>query len=147
MQKDLDKAQLNLFIEKCKQHNLKVTPQRMSIHRAVMQLKNHPSADEIFKIVKEEYPNISFDTVNRTLLTFTQIGIIKIVESYRVARRFDPNLANHHHLHCIKCEKIIDFYSEDYDRLTVPEHIQQQFSVHNKRVVLSGICKECQQRK
>ena len=147
MQKNNYKAHYDLFIEKCRQHNLKVTPQRISIHRAVIQLKNHPSADEIFKIVKKQFPNISFDTVNRTLLTFSQIDIIKIVESYRVARRFDPNPVNHHHLHCTQCEKIIDFYSEDYDRLTVPEHIQQQFIVHNKRVVLSGICKECQKRK
>lgn len=147
MQNILDQAQLDLFIEKCKQHNLKVTPQRISIHQAVLQLKNHPSADEIFKIVKKQFPNISFDTVNRTLLTFSKIGILKIVESYRVARRFDPNLVNHHHLHCTKCEKIIDFYSEDYDQLNVPEHIQQQFVIHHKRVVLSGICKECQQEK
>ncbi len=147
MQKKLDKAQVDLFIEKCKQHNLKVTPQRISIHRAVIQLKNHPSADEIFKIVKEEYPNISFDTVNRTLLTFSRIGIIKIIESYRVARRFDSNPTNHHHLHCIKCEKIIDFYSEEYDRLNVPKHIRQQFRILNKKVVLSGICSECQENK
>lgn len=147
MQKNPDKTQLNLFVEKCKQHNLKVTPQRISIHQAVVQLKNHPSADDIYKIVKKQFPNISFDTVNRTLLTFSQIGIIKIVESYRVARRFDPNLKNHHHLHCTQCEKIIDFYSEEYDQLTVPAHIQQQFIVQNKRVVLSGICKECQEGK
>jgi len=143
MQKGFAKAQIDLFLEKCKQHNLKVTPQRMAIHRAVIQSMNHPSADEIYRIVKEQFPNISFDTVNRTLLTFSQIGILKIVESFRGARRFDPNLENHHHLHCINCGKIIDFNNENYDQLEVPSNIQPGFTVLNKRVVLSGICKEC----
>ena len=147
MQKNVARDQTDLFIEKCKQHNLKVTPQRISIHRAVIQSINHPSADEIFKIVKKEFPNISFDTVNRTLLTFSQIGILKIVESFRGARRFDPNLVNHHHLHCIDCGKIIDFNNENYDQLEVPRNIQPGFTVLNKRVVLSGICKECHKKK
>ena len=147
MQKNVARDQTDLFIEKCKQHNLKVTPQRISIHRAVIQSINHPSADEIFKIIKKEFPNISFDTVNRTLLTFSQIGILKIVESFRGARRFDPNLANHHHLHCIDCGKIIDFNNENYDQLEVPRNIQPGFTVLNKRVVLSGICKECHKKK
>ena len=147
MQKNVARDQTDLFIEKCKQHNLKVTPQRISIHRAVIQSINHPSADEIFKIVKKEFPNISFDTVNRTLLTFSQIGILKIVESFRGARRFDPNLVNHHHLHCIDCGKIIDFNNENYDQLEVPRNIQPGFTVLNKRVVLSGICKECHHKK
>ena len=147
MQKNVARDQTDLFIEKCKQHNLKVTPQRISIHRAVIQSINHPSADEIFQIVKKEFPNISFDTVNRTLLTFSQIGILKIVESFRGARRFDPNLVNHHHLHCIDCGKIIDFNNENYDQLEVPRNIQPGFTVLNKRVVLSGICKECHKKK
>jgi len=147
MQKDFDKTQIDMFIEKCKQHNLKITPQRIAIHRAVVQSRNHPAADEIFKIVKEKFPNISFDTVNRTLLTFSQIGILKIIESFRGARRFDPNLENHHHLHCINCGKIIDFNNENYDRLEVPRNIQQKFTVLNKRVILSGICKECHKTK
>lgn len=147
MQKKVARDQTDLFIEKCKQHNLKVTPQRISIHRAVIQSINHPSADEIFKIIKKEFPNISFDTVNRTLLTFSQIGILKIVESFRGARRFDPNLVNHHHLHCIDCGKIIDFNNENYDQLEVPRNIQPGFTVLNKRVVLSGICKECHKKK
>ncbi len=146
MQKDKEKTQPEFFIEKCKQHNLKLTPQRMSIYHTVVNLNTHPSADEVFKIVKKEFANISFDTVNRTLLTFSEIGIVKTVESYRSVRRFDPNTQNHHHLHCNKCGKIIDFYSEAYDNLNVPKNINQQFIIQNKRVVLMGICMECQNK-
>jgi len=99
MQNDTKNDFINLFINKCKQHNLKVTPQRIAIYRELIKSKNHPSADNIFQIIRKEYPNISFDTVNRTLVTFSEIGIVDIVESFSGARRFDPNIESHHHLH------------------------------------------------
>ncbi len=136
--------EIDRFIEKCKQHNLKITPQRDAIYREVIHSKNHPSVDDVFRAIKIKFPNISFDTVNRTLLTFSQIGIVKVVESYRGVRRFDPNLDNHHHLHCIQCGKIIDFKDEIYDRIKVPTQFQEDFIILNKRVVLSGICQACQ---
>ena len=71
MQISEQKKLIDLFSEKCKQHNLKITPQRTSIYKAIAGADNHPSADDIFQIVRSEYPNISFDTVHRTLTTFT----------------------------------------------------------------------------
>jgi Fur family peroxide stress response transcriptional regulator len=59
------------------------------------------------------------------------------------ARRFDPNLKNHHHLHCTQCGKVIDFYSRAYDNLKVPEELHQEFQVTGKRVVLRGLCQTC----
>lgn len=130
------------FIEKCKEHNLKVTPQRSAIYRKLIHSKEHPSADSMFQIIKKEFPNISFDTVNRTLLTFTEMGIVDVVE-VSGPRRFDPNKAKHHHLYCVRCGKIIDFYNEQYDDMKVPENIEQTFTILSKRVVLSGICEKC----
>ena len=41
-----------------------------------------------------EFPNISFDTVNRTLLTFSKVGLVNIVESYRGPDDLIPILNN-----------------------------------------------------
>ena len=85
--------------------------------------------------------------MNRTLVTFSEIGIVEIVESFGGARRFDPILDNHHHLHCISCGEIIDFYHDEYDSLVVPVEIQKQYTVLNKRVVLNVICDKCKKQK
>lgn len=143
MQRIDPRLQIDKFKDKCKHHKLKVTPQRIAIFRAIIQSSKHPTADEIFQTVREEFPNISYDTVNRTLLTFTQIGIADIVESYGGARRFDSNLEIHHHLHCIQCGKIIDFMDDDFDQIKIPQHVIEQFTVVTKRVVLGGICMAC----
>lgn len=136
--------QIDKFFEICRQHNLKITPQRTSVYRAVMNAENHPSADDIFQIVKHEYPNISFDTVNRTLITFTRIGLLTVAESYKGARRFDPNLEDHHHMHCLKCGSIVDFMSDEFDQLMAPKQLMQKFAtVLSSRVIFNGICLDC----
>ena len=143
MQKVEQPNKTNEFVQICQKHNLKVTPQRAAIYQKLLDSDTHPTADAIFQIVKREYPNISFDTVNRTLLTFANIGIVDIVETFGGAKRFDPNVANHHHLHCTQCGKIIDFQNQIYDNLKVPEGISDNFQVIRKRVVLKGLCKIC----
>lgn len=104
-----NRDRIDAFISRCSEHNLKVTPQRVSIYKIIFQSTSHPTADEIFQAIKKDFQNITFDTVNRTLLTFSGMGIIDVIVSYQGARRFDPNLENHHHFHCIQCGKIFDF--------------------------------------
>jgi Fur family peroxide stress response transcriptional regulator len=131
----------------CKKNNLKITPQRIAIYKQLLHSHNHPSADEIYHSLKGDFSNISYDTVNRTLLSLAELGLIDIVKSPGGARRYDPNTEAHHHLHCVKCGKILDFYSDACDQLKVPEEIQNQFTVLSKRVVVNGICKECLQKR
>ena len=38
---------LTLFADKCKEHNLKLTPQRILIYKELIKSKNHPSADTV----------------------------------------------------------------------------------------------------
>jgi len=131
------------FIEKCQAHNLKVTPQRMAIYRKLFNSTEHPTVDAMFQTVKKEFPNISYDTVSRTMLTFAEIGIVDLVEVYGGAKRFDPNVTVHHHLHCVSCGKIFDFQNDEYNNLDTPDEIQQRFTVLASRVVLKGICEQC----
>jgi len=135
------------FIETCRQHQLKITPQRVGIYRALIQSDQHPTADMMFRTVKEDFPNISFDTVNRTLLTFADIGVVDVVEVFGGPKRFDPDIDDHHHLHCLACGKIIDFENDGYSELEVPETIAGTFTVISKRVVLKGFCDACTSEK
>lgn len=144
MQKSEMQNLISHFITKCKQADLKVTPQRIAIFEQLVQSANHPTADNMFKSIRSKLPHISFDTVNRTLQTFSQIGIVDIVESFSGARRFDPNFKNHHHIHCIKCGDIIDFYNDEFDNLEVPKAIMNKNKVISKRVVLNVICEKCE---
>ncbi len=136
--------EMDYFHEKCKEYNLNITPQRITIYKELLQARNHPSVDVLFKQVRQILPNISFDTVNRTLITFSEIGIIDVVEGYGNPKRFDPDTKRHHHFWCTKCNKIIDIYHEAWDDLEVPADFGHEISsVHNKKVILEGVCESC----
>ncbi|TCD47072.1 Fur family transcriptional regulator [Chlorobium sp. N1] len=135
------------FISRCRSHGLKVTPQRLAIFRALAGSKEHPSADAVYRRLVREHPTISFDTVNRTLLTFAEIGVIETVESHSGVRRYETDLMSHHHLHCVKCGRIIDFTDSSLDDIPVPSNAPGSFTILGKRVVFSGICEECRKKK
>ena len=132
-----------VFYQRAKRNGLKITPQRTAIYEELLKAKDHPSADTIYKRIVKKIPNISFDTVNRTLLTFAQIGITNVVEGYGQAKRYDPDMDIHHHFRCIQCGSIIDFHNREYDNITVPDEINKQFTVISKKVVLEGLCSKC----
>jgi len=139
----MNNSGLDFFYRRSKENGLKITPQRTAIYQELLKAKDHPSADVIYNRIVKKIPNISFDTVNRTLLTFTKIGITNAVEGYGQPKRYDPDISTHHHFRCIQCNSIIDFNNKEYDNITVPEELNRQFSVISKKVVLEGLCSKC----
>ncbi|GAG57872.1 Peroxide operon regulator [subsurface metagenome] len=131
------------FKQLLKENNIKVTPQRNLIYRELLNLEGHPSADIVFNKVKKTFPNISYDTVYRTLLTFSKIGIVDIVEGYGEPKRFDTNVNKHHHFRCLNCNKIVDIYEDCFDDLKIPDKVMEKFKVLKSKVILEGICDEC----
>ncbi len=134
------------FFDFCKKIDLKITPQRCAVYKKLVQLKIHPTAEQMYQAVKKEFPNVSFDTVNRTLLTFAEIGLVEVVQTKGASRRFDAILDSHHHFNCVSCGKIIDFHHKGYDRLKVPENLQDECTVFAQRVVLTGLCGKCRRK-
>lgn len=131
------------FTDLCKKKGLKITPQRIAIYRELVKTDEHPSAEMLHAKVKRIYPNISLDTVNRTLLTLSKIGAAFIVEGSGDAKRFDGDLEKHQHFKCVKCKRVVDFHHEPFDNIVLPAEIEGRFTVLYKNVYLEGICDLC----
>jgi Fur family peroxide stress response transcriptional regulator len=140
------KERTGAFRAKCRAAGLKITPQRMAVYEALIKTNKHPSAEMVFQKVREAIPNISLDTVNRTLLTLSRIGAAFIVEGSGDAKRFDANLENHQHFKCVECKRILDFHHEPFDKIEVPKSITKKFKVLRRTVYLEGICDLCKRR-
>ena len=137
---------MDAFRVRCREAGLKVTPQRMTIYKTLIESKEHPSADILYRRVRKIFPNVSLDTVNRTLLTLAEIGAAFIVEGSGDPKRFDGNLKSHQHFKCIKCKRIIDFHHKPFDYISVPKSLSKKFTVLKKTVYLEGICDLCRKR-
>lgn len=133
--------------QKLRNAKLKITPQRVAILSELVDNHDHPTADAIYQKIKQKLPNISFDTVNRTLISFAQSGVIKIAEGQGGAKRYDPMAEPHHHFHCVKCNRIIDFTNKEYDQIKLPESIINKHQVLGQKIVLDGICQDCKNKK
>ncbi|KPK64441.1 Fur family transcriptional regulator [candidate division WOR_3 bacterium SM23_42] len=138
------KEKLHDFKRHCHKHGLRVTPQRVAIYKKLVASDKHPSATEIHRQIKREFPNVSLGTVNSTLITFAKIGLARIVESSGDPKRFDPDTEMHHHFRCVKCNRIIDFHEKTYDNIRVPAEIATKYLILGKKVYLEGLCDKCQ---
>ena len=87
---------------------LKYSRQRESIKNYLMATKEHPTADEVYMNVKQEFPNISLGTVYRNLNLLTDIGEAIKISTPNGGDRFDGKLEPHNHFLCTKCGRLLD---------------------------------------
>ncbi len=140
------REQMDAFRAKCHEAGLRITPQRTAVYKALLESTEHPPAEVVFRRVRQVLPSISLDTVNRTLLTLSDIGAAFVVEGSGEAKRFDANLKTHQHFKCLKCRRIIDFHHEPFDHIDVPENLATRFTVLRKTIYLEGLCDLCKKR-
>jgi Fur family peroxide stress response transcriptional regulator len=134
------------FHARCRAGGLKVTPQRTAIYRLLGQSKEHPSADALWRRARRTFPGISLDTVNRTLLTFAEMGLAFVVEGSGDVRRYDADLGAHQHFKCIECKRVVDFHYQPFDDIRLPPGVLGKCKVLRKSVYLEGICDRCCKR-
>ena len=98
-----------LNLAECLAHSgLRNTPQREVVYRALLDKRNHPTADEVYSRVRSEMPTISLATVYNCLETLVQCNLVRQVDFERGSSRYCPNLAPHAHFHDEQTGIIID---------------------------------------
>jgi Fur family peroxide stress response transcriptional regulator len=105
------------FREILKNKGLKVTPQRVAIYEAVVNLRNHPTAENIIEYIKKNHPNISVGTVYKVLDSLVENQLLKKVKNEKDVMRYDAIIQQHHHLYCIQTDKIEDFEDPELDKI------------------------------
>ena len=84
------------------------TIQRSLVFETVNKLQCHATADEIYKTIVKEHPNVSRATVYRNLNLLSEMGDIRKIEIPGGADRFDHLCHDHCHVKCEKCGRIFD---------------------------------------
>ena len=135
------KERLDLFVKKCKDTGLKITPQRIAVYEVLLNSKNHPTVEEIYEEVKKMYPYVSLATVYRTLETLEKIGLVRKVCFWGNSARYDANISEHHHLICEICGKIEDINIDE--KLSIPENLNE-YKTTSYSINIYGVCPECQ---
>lgn len=132
------------IIAKYKQRGFRLTPQRIAILKFLEGNKSHPTAEDILKGVRKEYPTISVATVYNTLQKLKEDGDIQEITIDPYRKHYDPDTSLHHHIICIGCNEIKDIF-EDYGEVLKPPHyISRDYRVLGNHIDFYGLCKKCQ---
>lgn len=126
---------------KLTEKGLRVTPQRVAILEAILQLNNHPSAEHVIDYIKQNYPGISVGTVYKVLDSFVENKLIERVKTESGTMRFDPLLKKHHHLFCKESDRIIDYEDENLDKLIsgyFQKHGIKDFQIKDFKLEITG---------
>jgi len=85
------------IIDLLRQSGIQPTPQRIAVAEFILGSKTHPSADEVFAMVRQSCPTVSRATVYNTLNLLVEKGLIRQQVLREGTIIFDPNAAAHHH--------------------------------------------------
>ncbi|MCK4846566.1 MAG: transcriptional repressor [Deltaproteobacteria bacterium] len=126
-----------------KEKGFKLTPQRIAIFEYLDGNTSHPSAEDIYKGVKEKYPTISFATVYNTIQALRDKGEVLelMIDSKR--RHYDPNVSPHHHTICMKCNKIGDMFFDFAEKVVLRDEHLSGFEVLSSQINFYGTCGDC----
>jgi Fur family peroxide stress response transcriptional regulator len=145
MHPDLIAERLQQFESLCRRLGVPLTVQRRVVLQAVLEMRDHPTADQIIDVVNDRVPGISRTTVYRVLDTLVEMGVVRRLHHPGAAVRYDGKVHRHHHLICKNCHKVIDVDSAALDRLPPPVEGIQDFAIEDFSVHFLGVCAECRQ--
>ncbi len=121
----------------------RMTRQRRIILEELSKVKSHPTADEVYNMVREKMPNISLGTVYRNLDLLAESKQILKLETAGNIRRYDANMHPHSHVRCVSCGKVHDIPFIDASHLNLTDGCLDGFNFVNVRVEIDGLCSEC----
>jgi Fur family peroxide stress response transcriptional regulator len=136
---------LRAFENRCREAGFLLTVQRRVILEEVLLRDDHPTAEQVRDAIRARVPEISRATVYRVLESLVQLGAIGRAHHFGPAARFDSNCGHHHHLVCVRCNRVIDLEDERLDNLPLPDRARTGFLATDYSIHFTGLCAECQQ--
>ena len=139
------------FKKLLKEKGLKVTQQRLLVLEVLADHKDrHMTAEDIYELVKEDYPDIGLATIYRTVQLLLEMQLVDRINlddgciRYEIGEFYNgEGKHHHHHLICRKCGKILPFKDdllEGLERLIVDT---TGFHVLDHELKFYGQCEEC----
>ncbi len=121
----------------------RVTPQRLMIHRTLVELGRHVDAEELLAAAGERLPNVSLPTVYASLDALEEAGLVRRVAAGRGRALYDARPVDHHHLVCRRCGAVEDLdASVPLDRALASAR-KRGFAADGAEVVVHGLCASC----
>ena len=130
------------WVRALRERGLRATPQRVTLLSELGRRSDHPTAEELYRSLRDAHPTLALSTVYSTLETFEAAGLAHRLTLGEGRDRYDANVRPHAHLVCLGCRRVVDV------ALTAsappPEATRLGYRYAFTSVVHHGLCPDCQ---
>ncbi len=133
-----------LLRERLQAHELRVTPNRLSVFRALLQSARPLSVPELATHLQDD--GLSVPTLYRIMEVFSAIGVTHpvLVDHQSVGYELrEPFRSHHDHLVCSACGRVVDLYNCDLTEAMAQLGRDNHCRVNFHQVELHGLCADC----
>jgi Fur family transcriptional regulator, peroxide stress response regulator len=136
------------MIEKLKKRGFRITPQRHAIIKILAVSQGHPTAEQVYEKVREQFPTTSLATVYKTISLLKELNEVLELGFPDGSNRYDgAKPFPHPHVICTKCQKIMDPEPEGFDDLKLEISQKTGYEILYHRLDFFGLCPECRRKK
>ena len=126
----------------------RLTPQRKVILEELRCTRSHPTADEVYDMVRKRLPHVSLGTIYRNLDFLHSQGLIRKLDKIGSQMRFDAFVEPHLHVSCVECGKVGDLPQDTATVIMRQEGLEDNaFQVTGHWLELYGVCSDCQKER
>lgn len=124
---------------------LRMTRERIMILDAILAASDHFDAEKLYSDLRARESLVSRATVYRTLDLLVQCGLVDRSRFGSDAFSYEPMHGREHHDHmvCTACGHVIEFVSEEIERLQDLACVAHDFQSHTHRLTIFGLCARC----
>ena len=135
------------MLSKIKEQGFRITPQRVAIFAILAESKEHPSVEEIYKVVKMQFPTTSLATVYNTVSLLKELNEVLELGFPDGSNRYDGNKPYPHpHVICTRCKKVMDPELFRLGEISEEMSLKTGYTIFSHRLDFFGLCPKCQEK-
>ena len=119
------------------------TRQRRILLEELRNVTSHPTAVEVYELVRQRLPHVSLGTIYRNLDLLVKSHIIQKFAASGGEARFDGNPASHDHVRCIECGRVDDAGGQPLAAGMQEDRDFHGYQVLGQRREFFGSCPHC----
>lgn len=124
---------------------MRLTTQRQIILEELLKVTSHPTANEVYDMVRKRLPRIGLGTVYRNLELMAETGMILKLEVGGTQKRFDATIQPHYHVRCLECGKVDDIDIPVQENINAIAAQACQYQILGHHIEFTGLCSDCGQ--
>ena len=126
----------------------RMTEQRRAVLEALASVNTHPTAAEVYELVRAKLPDVSQGTVYRNLHKLIELGYAIELDYGSGAAHFDACVEPHHPVRCTECNQVADLEGceQPAPDLESARRAAGDWIIVDCRIEYLGLCPTCRDR-